>query len=96
MANLELLGLQLQIEAEGLDALREDHVLAGVLVFAEEGVNLGIRGRLAVVVGAVGPEQGQLAATVATRPRDGCDLEDFHSSLLSFYSLNISPQPTAI
>lgn len=42
---------------------------------------LGVGGRLAVVVGAVGPDDGQLAATIAARPRNGSNLEDFYSSL---------------
>ena len=49
---------------------------------------LGVRGRLAVVVGAVGPDDGQLAATTAARPRDGGNLEGGDSSLpLSFSQL---------
>ena len=73
---LELLGLELQVEAEGLDALREDHVLAGVLVLGIERVDLRVGGRLPVVVGAVGADHGQLdaAAAVAARPCDGGDL----------------------
>ena len=45
-------------------------------------MNLGIGGRLAVVIGAVGPEDGQLAAAIAARTRNGSDLEDFESSML--------------
>ena len=89
--HLKFLWLELKIEAEGLDPLREDHVLAGVLILGVERVYLGVRGRLAVVVGAVGPDDGQLAAAVAARPRDGGNLEGGESSFpLSF------PQQTAI
>ena len=89
--HLKFLWLELQIEAEGFYPLREDHVLAGVLILGVERVYLGVRGRLAVVVGAVGPDEGQLASTIAARPRDGGNLDGCESSfLLSF------PQHTPI
>ena len=83
--HLKFLWLQLQIEAEGFYSFREDHVFAGVLILGVKCVYLGVRRRLAVVVGAVCPDDGQLAATVAPRPRDWGNLEGFASSfLLSF------------